>query len=107
GAWLEPGLAGRLARERLAHRHAVDAVAAVVTPFGAVRLDASRALSAVSPATIATGVDVWFAEPSELRMPWPGDPVAIGDRLELGGPEWTLVLEGATLDAGRVGVRDH
>ena len=61
GAWLEPGVEDRLAAALLAEGY--DAVA---TRFGEARLTASRALAGVSPATVATGVDLWTAAPVEL-----------------------------------------
>src|SRR5215472_953145 len=61
GAWLEPGLEDRLAAALLAEGY--DAVA---TRFGEARLTASRVLAGVSPATVATGVDLWLAAPVEL-----------------------------------------
>jgi 4-aminobutyrate aminotransferase-like enzyme len=61
GAWLEPGLEDRLAAALLAEGY--DAVA---TRFGEARLTGSRVLAGVSPATIATGIDLWTAAPVEL-----------------------------------------
>ena len=39
---------------------------AVVTRYGEARLDASRVLAEVSPATVATGIDLWLARPADL-----------------------------------------
>ena len=39
---------------------------AVATRFGEARLTASRVLAGVSPATVATGIDLWTAAPAEL-----------------------------------------
>jgi 4-aminobutyrate aminotransferase-like enzyme/Ser/Thr protein kinase RdoA (MazF antagonist) len=61
GAWLEPGLEDRLAQALLAEGY--DAVA---TRFGEARLTASRVLAGASPATVATGIDLWTAAPVEL-----------------------------------------
>jgi len=61
GAWLEPGLEDRLAARLLAEGY--DAVA---TRFGEARQTASRVLSEVSPATVATGIDLWTATPVEF-----------------------------------------
>ena len=61
GAWLEPGLEDRLAQALLAEGY--DAVA---TRFGEARLTALRVLAGVSPATVATGIDLWTAAPAEL-----------------------------------------
>jgi 4-aminobutyrate aminotransferase-like enzyme/Ser/Thr protein kinase RdoA (MazF antagonist) len=70
GAWLEPGLEDRLAAALLAEGY--DAVA---TRFGEARLTASTVLAGVSPATVATGIDVWLARPMELpaRLTVSGD----------------------------------
>jgi 4-aminobutyrate aminotransferase-like enzyme len=68
GAWLTPGLADRLALA------ALDGGAdAVVTRYGETRLDASRVLAEVSPATVATGIDLWVARPVDLGAVSPGD----------------------------------
>ncbi len=65
GAWLEPGLEDRLAAALLAEGY--DAVA---TRFGEARLTASRLLADVSPATVATGIDLWLAAPlSPVKFP--------------------------------------
>jgi 4-aminobutyrate aminotransferase-like enzyme/Ser/Thr protein kinase RdoA (MazF antagonist) len=91
GAWLEPGRADRLALE------ALDGGAdAVVTRYGSARLDASRVLAGVSPATVSTGIDVWLARPAALgAVSAPegleltvsgGSPVHVGLRLA-GAPE--------------------
>jgi 4-aminobutyrate aminotransferase-like enzyme len=70
GAWLEPGLEGRLAQALLA-----DGYDAVATRFGEARLTASTVLAGVSPATVATGIDLWLARPMELpaRLTVSGD----------------------------------
>jgi len=61
GAWLEPQLGDRLAEAMLA-----DGYDAVATRFGEARLTESRTLAEVSPATVATGIDLWLAAPVEL-----------------------------------------
>ena len=61
GAWLEPGLEDRLAAALLA-----EGYDAVVTRFGEARLTASPVLAGVSPATVATGIDLWTAAPVTL-----------------------------------------
>ncbi|HEY1004245.1 MAG TPA: aminotransferase class III-fold pyridoxal phosphate-dependent enzyme, partial [Streptosporangiaceae bacterium] len=61
GAWLEPGLEDRLAAALLAEGY--DAVA---TRFGEARLTGSRVLAGVSPATVATGIDLWTPAPVDL-----------------------------------------
>ena len=61
GAWLEPGLEDRLAQALLA-----EGYDAVVTRFGEARLTGSRVLADHSPATVATGIDLWTAAPVEF-----------------------------------------
>ena len=75
GAWLEPGAEDRMALDLLD-----GGAAAVLTRFGEPRLTASRVLADRSPATVATGIDLWLAElaePAELR------PGAVGEGLVL------------------------
>lgn len=63
GAWLDPGLEDRLALA------ALDAGASAAwLERGTARLTESRIHSAVSSATIPTGIDVWFAEPHALAL---------------------------------------
>ena len=96
GAWLGPGLEDRLAEEVLASEAAAGSRVgawAVVTRFGEARLSASTVLAEVSPATVATGVDLWLARPAELTAPWPGEISAAGpDQLVLTGGGLTLTL---------------
>ncbi|WP_030439167.1 aminotransferase [Actinoplanes subtropicus] len=63
GVWLE-----ERAADRLAARAGI-----AVTRYGRVQLTASTALSATSPATIATGIDLWLAEAAGLRAPGDGE----------------------------------
>jgi 4-aminobutyrate aminotransferase-like enzyme/Ser/Thr protein kinase RdoA (MazF antagonist) len=92
GAWLSPGLAGRMALALL------DGGAdAVVTRYGEARLDASRVLAEASPATVATGVELWLARPATLGSGSPGE-----------GLELTVSGSGTSLPARtavQVGVR--
>ncbi|HWM95827.1 MAG TPA: aminotransferase class III-fold pyridoxal phosphate-dependent enzyme, partial [Streptosporangiaceae bacterium] len=88
GAWLEPGLEDRLAQALLA-----DGYDAVATRFGEARLTASTVLAGVSPATVATGIDLWLAEPlrpaelpAQLTMSGDGTRVHVSLRAE-GAPE--------------------
>ena len=88
GAWLEPGLEDRLARALLEQGY--DAVA---TRFGEARLTASVVLAGVSPATVATGIDLWLAKPlspaefpDRLTVRGDGDRVHVSVRAE-GAPE--------------------
>ena len=75
GAWLEPDIEGRLADEALA-----AGAGAVVTAFGQARLTRSATLSQTSPATVATGVQLWPGSP--LRV------VAVGSEDRRVGAEW-------------------
>jgi 4-aminobutyrate aminotransferase-like enzyme/Ser/Thr protein kinase RdoA (MazF antagonist) len=65
GAWENAEVAEVLAADRLAAGHR-----AVVTRFGEARLAGSRALVQESPASVATGIDVWTAGSEELSAPW-------------------------------------
>jgi 4-aminobutyrate aminotransferase-like enzyme/Ser/Thr protein kinase RdoA (MazF antagonist) len=77
GAWLEQQAAERLAAALLAEgADGVDAADVVVTRYGQAQLTASPALSAASPATLATGVDVWCAGPTVLQAPCDGEVLA-------------------------------
>jgi 4-aminobutyrate aminotransferase-like enzyme/Ser/Thr protein kinase RdoA (MazF antagonist) len=92
GAWLSPGLAGRMALALLD-----GGTDAVVTRYGEARLDASRVLAEASPATVATGIELWLARPAALG---PGSPGA--------GLELTVSWAGASWPARtavQVGVR--
>ncbi|OKJ09221.1 aminotransferase [Kitasatospora sp. CB01950] len=107
GAWLEAGVEDRAAAAALA-----GGPAAVRTPHGGVRLSRTPALSAVSPATVATGVDLWLGPAAVAQAPEAGRVLSAGPgRLELtcGARVLTLsfapgtsplVAEGAQLDAG-------
>jgi 4-aminobutyrate aminotransferase-like enzyme/Ser/Thr protein kinase RdoA (MazF antagonist) len=105
GAWLSPGLAGRLALALLD-----DGADAVVTRYGQARLDTSRVLAEDSPATVATGVELWLARPTALGSAGSaGSPGSVGEGLELtvSGGE-TVPGEGTVLPARtavQVGVR--
>ncbi|MFF2502767.1 aminotransferase [Streptomyces sp. NPDC058067] len=71
GAWLEETADDRLAATLLAR-----GAAAVATRYGQARLTAAPALSAVSPATIATGIELWLDEPAFLQAPGDGEMLA-------------------------------
>ncbi len=89
GAWLDPDCEGRLARRALA-----GGAAAAVTVFGQARLTRSATLAPASPATVATGIEVWPAGPLTLTAPWPGTVVCDADALTLAGSDGTLVVRG-------------
>jgi 4-aminobutyrate aminotransferase-like enzyme/Ser/Thr protein kinase RdoA (MazF antagonist) len=93
GAWLIPGLEDRLAEQVLASGAATGGAGAVVTRYGEARLTASRTLAEDSPATVATGVDLWLACPAELTAPWAGELTSDGpDHIVLTGGGLTLTL---------------
>ncbi|MFI1352701.1 aminotransferase [Streptomyces sp. NPDC020898] len=68
GAWLEENTPDRLAAALLA-----QGTAAVATRYAEPRLGAARALSPGSPATIATGIDLWLLRPTALQAPCDGE----------------------------------
>jgi 4-aminobutyrate aminotransferase-like enzyme/Ser/Thr protein kinase RdoA (MazF antagonist) len=95
GAWRDAGLAERLAQARLAAR-----AEAVLTRFGEARLAGSPALAEVSPATVATGVDLWLARPAELTAPWPGEVTGSApEQLVFTGAGLTLTVSWRTPEA--------
>ena len=92
GAWLEAGVEDRLAGELLDRGSP-----AVATGYAAPRLTAAPALAMESPATVATGIDLWTATPTTLRAPWDGElhRPAPGRTVLSGGPyELTLTWPG-------------
>ncbi|MFM9035311.1 MAG: aminotransferase [Mycobacterium sp.] len=91
GAWLDPDCEGRLAHDALA-----GGAGAAVTVFGQARLTRSATLSPVSPATVATGIELWPAAPVTLSAPWSGAIGGGADAITLTGPAGTLVVRGAT-----------
>jgi 4-aminobutyrate aminotransferase-like enzyme/Ser/Thr protein kinase RdoA (MazF antagonist) len=95
GAWLEPGCEDRLARESL-----TAGAAAVITTFGQARLTHSATLSPISPATVATGIQVWPGSAVTMTAPWAGS-VAVGpDVVTLTGADGTVQLQGAVRPIG-------
>ncbi len=90
GAWLEPDCEARLAADALA-----TGAAAVAFAFGQARLTRSDRLSATSPATVATGIEVWPGRPLTVVAPWPGAVAVDGDTVRLTGTPGTLELRGA------------
>ncbi|MBL1118188.1 aminotransferase [Streptomyces sp. 110] len=71
GVWLEADTENRLAASALA-----DGAAAVVTRYAQARLTQAPALSAASPATVATGIDLWLGRATVLRAPGTGEVLA-------------------------------
>jgi 4-aminobutyrate aminotransferase-like enzyme/Ser/Thr protein kinase RdoA (MazF antagonist) len=95
GFWLEPGCEDRLARDSLA-----AGAAAVITTFGQPRLTHSATLSPVSPATVATGIQLWPRSSMTMTAPWAGS-VAVGPEvLTLTGADGTVEVQGAVRPIG-------
>lgn len=67
GAWTDPGAEDRLVGCALA-----DGAAAVATRYADARLTRTSALSAVSPATVPTGVDLRLGRGAAIQAPAPG-----------------------------------
>ncbi|MGW2512341.1 aminotransferase [Streptomyces scopuliridis] len=107
GAWLEAGTEGRLAASSLA-----DGAVAVATRYAQARLTRAPALSAVSAATVPTGIDVWFGRDAVAQAPGTGMVLAAAPgRVEFvhGAQVLTLsfpstvhpaITTGATVQAG-------
>ncbi|MFE7426846.1 aminotransferase [Streptomyces sp. NPDC057545] len=107
GAWLEASTEDRLAASALA-----DGAVAVATRYAHPRLTRTPALSAVSDATVPTGVDVWLGRDSVAQAPSAGKVLAAAPgRVELthGAQVLTLsfprtvhpaVTTGTTVQAG-------
>ncbi len=90
GAWLSGGCEDRFALDAIA-----DGASAVVTTFGQPRLTRSSPLSPESPATVATGVDLWPTTPLTLAAPWDGVIEKIGaDAVALTGTSGTVEVRG-------------
>ncbi len=88
GAWLDPGVEDRLA--------AGAGPGGVATRYGEARLTASRVLAEVSPATVATGMDVWPANDTEAVAPFTGRATVNGaGAVILRDGTAELLLEGA------------
>ena len=102
GTWLESGCEERLATGSLA-----AGASAAVTAFGQARLTRSATLSDTSPATVATGIDLWPGRPLTLVAPWPGS-VTVDEgsgAVTLTGAAGTLEVRGALRPAGPGGHR--
>ena len=89
GQWLEPDCEQRLAAAALA-----DGAHAVVTTFGQARLTRSTTHSTVSPATVATAVQLWPAAAITLTAPWSGRLEVTPTGLSLRGAAGTLAVQG-------------
>ncbi|MFF7048658.1 aminotransferase [Streptomyces griseorubiginosus] len=71
GAWTDAGTEARLVASALA-----DGAAAVATRYARARLTRTPALSAVSPATVSTGTDLWLGRDAVVQAPAAGKVLA-------------------------------
>lgn len=92
GAWLEPDCENELSAAALAAGARLAA-----GRFGQARLTRSAIHRDTSPATVATGIEIWPAEPVDLVAPWPGEFVTDTEEgsLTLTNSVGTLVVSGA------------
>ena len=106
GAWQNLEIVETFAADRLAAGHR-----AVVSRFGEARLAGSPALAQASPASVATGIDLWTAGSEELTAPWDCEVSSTGSGIVLGADDIELVLCGVdaratgAVDAGTVVAR--
>ncbi len=89
GAWLDPGAEDRLAAEALS-----AGAAAVMSTFGQPRLTRSAILSHESPATVATGVQLWPGTTLALSAPWAGVVEVNATGISLTGTAGTVEVRG-------------
>jgi 4-aminobutyrate aminotransferase-like enzyme/Ser/Thr protein kinase RdoA (MazF antagonist) len=69
-------------------------------PYLQARLTRTRLNSAEPPATVGLGVELFVAEPLEIRAPWPGTVEVLDDAVALrGGHDETLWLTGSVRGA--------
>jgi 4-aminobutyrate aminotransferase-like enzyme/Ser/Thr protein kinase RdoA (MazF antagonist) len=92
GAWQDAEIAETLAADRLAAGHR-----AVVTKFGEARLAGSPALEQASPASVATGIDLWTAGSEELSAPWDCEVSSTGSGIVLRAGNVELVAHGVNV----------
>ncbi|MEU6375215.1 aminotransferase [Streptomyces sp. NPDC046909] len=79
GAWLDAGTEARLAASALA-----EGAAAVAIRYARARLAGAQPLSAVSTATVPTGIDLWLGRDAVLQAPATGTVLtAAPGRIEL------------------------
>ncbi|WP_119581031.1 aminotransferase [Streptomyces europaeiscabiei] len=71
GSWMDAGTEDRLVASALA-----DGAAAVATRYAHARLTRTSALSAVSTATVPTGMDLWLGRYAVVQMPATGKVLA-------------------------------
>jgi len=93
GAWLDTDC-----EDHLADNAITAGAAAVITTFGHTQLTRSATLSQTSPATVATGVQLWPAAPLTLAAPWSGTVEAAetgdGAMLSVTGTTGTVQIRG-------------
>ncbi|MGW0838911.1 aminotransferase [Streptomyces sp. NPDC002787] len=107
GAWMDAGTEARLVASALA-----DGAAAVATRYAQARLTRTPALSAVSTATVPTGIDLWLGRDVVVQVPAAGKVLAAApghveltygaQTLSLSFPRAVqpVVTTGATVQAG-------
>ncbi|POX44014.1 aminotransferase [Streptomyces sp. Ru72] len=107
GAWMDAGTEARLVTSALA-----DGAAAVATRYAHARLTRTPALSAVSTATVPTGIDLWLGRDAVVQVPAAGKVLAAApghveltygaQALSLSFPRTVrpVVTTGATVQAG-------
>ncbi|UXY24294.1 aminotransferase [Streptomyces cynarae] len=107
GAWMDAGTEDRLAAAALA-----DGAASVATRYAHARLTRTPALSAVSTATVPTGIDLWLGRDAVVQAPAAGRVLAAApgrvdltygaQALSLSFPRaiQPVVSTGATVQAG-------
>jgi 4-aminobutyrate aminotransferase-like enzyme/Ser/Thr protein kinase RdoA (MazF antagonist) len=107
GAWMEAGAEARLVTSAL-----TDGAAAVATRYAHARLTRTPALSAVSTATVPTGIDLWLGRDAVVQVPAAGKVLAAApghveltygaQALSLSFPRAVqpVVTTGATVQAG-------
>ncbi|MCF1597192.1 aminotransferase [Streptomyces muensis] len=71
GAWTDAGIEARLVTSALA-----DGAAAVATRYAHARLTGTPALSAMSTATVPTGIDLWLSRDAVVQAPAAGKVLA-------------------------------
>lgn len=89
GTWLGSGIEDRLAVQAL-----TSGASAVVSTFGQARLTRSGILSQQSPATVATGVQLWPAMTLALSAPWAGVVQTGPDGITLTGTDGAVEVRG-------------
>ncbi|WP_109005902.1 aminotransferase [Streptomyces rishiriensis] len=105
GAWLRPGV-----EDRLAARALETGAAAVATRYAQARLTRAPALSAESPATVPTGVDLWLGRDVVAQAPAGGEVLAAAPgllKIAHGGRVLTLTMPATVTPRVRTGSAVH